>query len=139
MSPKRFVVTMTSYSSGFFASCMHMLSISRSSDGMSGYWAAISRKAVWNSAPVVFITFALCTAVTRLRFSRRASSNANRMIRSDALRVMMFTVSAAEWSRSTQCSTPEYSPSVASRTTTRSVSGKRVPSPAIARAGRTEA
>jgi len=60
-------------------------------------------------------------------------------MRSDAFRVMIAIVSAAECSRSTQCSTPEYSPSVASRTTTRSVSGNRVPSPAIARAGRTDA
>ncbi len=59
MSPKRFVVTSTSYSSGFFASCMHMLSMRRSSDGMSGYFAAISRKAVWNRTPVVFMMFAL--------------------------------------------------------------------------------
>ncbi len=51
--------------------------------------------------------FALWTAVTLRRFSRRASSKANRMIRSDAFRVITFTVSAALWSRSTQCSTPE--------------------------------
>ena len=55
---------------GFFASCIAMLSTSRSSEGMSGYFAAISRNAVWKSAPVVFMMFALWTAVTFRRFAR---------------------------------------------------------------------
>ena len=51
---------------------------------MSGYCAATSRTHSRNSPSLIFMMFALCTAVTRLRPWRRAYSKANCAMRVDA-------------------------------------------------------
>src|ERR687888_183192 len=60
MSPYRFGSTSTSYSSGRWTSCMHMLSTIRSSNVISTFSAATSRATRRNSPSVNFMMFALC-------------------------------------------------------------------------------
>ncbi len=81
--------------------------------------------------------FALCTAVTRLRFSRVARLKAYSAIRRLARSVMIFRVSTTPGT--TSCSIPEYIPSVFSRTTIRSTPSKGVLRPGMFRARRTQA
>ncbi len=77
MSPYRLGSTSTSYSSGFWTSCMHMLSTIRSSNATRPSYSAatcwqLSRKRPSES----FMMLALWTAVTLRRPLRTAYSNA---------------------------------------------------------------
>ena len=77
MSPYRFGSTRTSYSSGFWTSCMHMLSTIRSSNSTRpAYPAATVRQLSRNRPSDSFMMFALWTAVTFSRPFATAYSNA---------------------------------------------------------------
>ena len=67
MSPYRFGITITSYSSGFCTSCIAMLSTMRSSNSISGNSLLTSSATRSQSPSVCFMMLALCTAVTLWR------------------------------------------------------------------------
>jgi hypothetical protein len=69
MSPKRFVVTITSNCHGFITSCMQHASMIRSSQVMPllSYRFATSRPVSRKRPVSAFSTLALCTSVTFLR------------------------------------------------------------------------
>ena len=78
--------------------------------------------------------FALCTAVTFFLPNFRAYSKANTAIRVLAFSVMIFSDSTTPGT--TSCSSPEYKPSVFSRTMIKSTSPNRDGTPGRLRTGR---
>ncbi len=114
MSPLRFVVTTTSNWDGSFAIWCATLSMIRCSARISGYSGAISSNTCLKSPSVNFMMLALVAHVTFARPSRRASSNAYRMIFSEPLRVMILRPCAT--SGVSMCSMPAYRSSTFSRT-----------------------
>ena len=74
-------MTMTSYSSGFWTSCMHMLSTIRSSNSRSGNSWATSWATRSQRPSVYFMMLALCTAVILCRPLALAQVKAKRKTR----------------------------------------------------------
>jgi len=136
MSPARFVVTMTSNCAGSLTIWWATLSMMRCWWVISGYSVAISSPIRLNIPSVSLRMFALVATVTFVRPSRRASSNAYRMIFSEPLRLMILRATAT--SRVSRYSTPAYRSSMFSRTTMKSMPSPayRVGTPGIWRAGR---
>ncbi len=117
MSPKRFVVTRTSNRRGSVIRRMAATSTSISSASSPANSAATANAASRKRPHVARRTFALWTMVTRPRRSV-ANSQANRVMRSDAARVMTRSVTASSPS---DRSRPEYRPSEFSRTMSMSI------------------
>ena len=72
MSPYRFSISSTSKWLGSLTSCMQALSTINSSYAMAWYFLATRRAHSRNSPSESFMMLALCTTVTRFRFSRAA-------------------------------------------------------------------
>ena len=131
-------MTSTSKRSGAWISCMQSASMMRSSNATSGNSPATRRATSRKSPSLHFMMFALWLAVTLVRPRRRASSKANRTMRSlpRSLIDLIETPESSRMRRPVVSSTkpissftatvpisnsrPVYMPSVFSRTTTRS-------------------
>ncbi len=81
---------MTSYSSGFWTSCMHILSTILSSNSMSVNSLATWRETSSHRPSEYFMMFALCTDVTFFLPLSRAYWNAYRTMRSVPITEMGF-------------------------------------------------
>jgi hypothetical protein len=120
MSPNMLVVTTTSYFSGCVSTNIANASTIATSFSTSGYSAATSWKTSWNSRQPCS-TLCFTTQVTRFlpsagapRPRSRASSNALRITRSDARRVITRR-SVARLPSAARSPWPLYRPSVFSR------------------------
>mmetsp|Transcript_5576 Transcript_5576/g.15015 ORF Transcript_5576/g.15015 Transcript_5576/m.15015 type:complete len:265 (+) Transcript_5576:483-1277(+) len=124
ISPYKLGITITSNCPGSRTSCMQQLSTMTSSYWISGYFSRTSRQHSKNNPSAFFMMLALCTAVILFLLFSLAYLKANSATRVLALRVMTFKLSTTPGT--TSCSRPLYSPSVFSRTVTKSTLSYRV-------------
>jgi hypothetical protein len=143
MSPKRLDATTTSNTCGRPTKCAHRISMWYWSTPTSGYCAAIALNRSSQYGIVIEMPFDFVADVTRLRGLWRARSKANFMMRSVPLRenTDCWNTTSRSVPSHIRPPTDEYSPSVFSRTTTKSMSpGLRLASgvaiPGISRHGR---